>query len=143
MALDAIPEAERTTDQNLLIRIKLLAVEGLCRAGRPTEALSLMAGIFRADRDHPIELVAEAMRVTGRLTADVDREGAKAHFERAAQAAQPLGIRRHLTRSPVMRSIRRVSHLIFAPEHSDEARNRALTSVRSELSHSAVGPFLL
>ena len=50
-----------------------------------------MAGIFGDDRDHPIELIAEAMRVTGRLIADVDREAAKAHFERAAQACATVG----------------------------------------------------
>ena len=91
LALGAIPDVERIADQNLLDRLKLLAVEGLCRAGRSKEAASLMAGAVGDDRDPPIEILAEAMRVTGRLTAGVDRAAAMAHFGRAARVFQAVG----------------------------------------------------
>ena len=91
LAMDAIPRIERMADRNLLERMKLLAAEGLGRVGKATEGASLMAEAVNANPDPPLEMLAEAARVAGRLSADHDRSAAIAHFERAGRILQSVG----------------------------------------------------
>ncbi|MGE0864881.1 MAG: sigma-54 interaction domain-containing protein [Vicinamibacterales bacterium] len=91
VALDAIPRIERMADRNLLERMTLLAAEGLGRVGRASEGAQLMAGAISANPDPPLEMMAEAARVAGRLAADDDPQAAAAHFERAARILHSVG----------------------------------------------------
>ena len=91
MALDAIPRIERMADRNLLERMQLLAAEGLGRTGRHVEGAALMAQAIGANPDPPLELIAEAARVAGRLAAADNPGAALGHFERAARILQGVG----------------------------------------------------
>jgi len=91
IAMDAIPRIERMADRNLLARMKLLAAEGLGRIGRAADGAQLVADAVCASPDPPLEMIAEAARVTGRLTADDDPAAATAHFERAARILHGVG----------------------------------------------------
>ncbi len=91
LALDAIPRIERMADRNLLERMKLLAAEGLGRIGRASEGAQLMASAVSANPDPPLEMVAEASRVAGRLSARDDPAAAAGHFDRAARILHAVG----------------------------------------------------
>ena len=91
MALDTIRRIERRADRNLLERMQLLAADGLGRTGRPAEGAALLAQAVNANPDSPLEMVAEASRVAGRLTAHDDRGAAAGHFERAANIFEKIG----------------------------------------------------
>lgn len=91
VALDAIPRIERMADRNLLERMKLLAAEGLGRIGRAADGARLMAEAVSANPDPPLEMMAEASRVAGRLTADDDQAAAASHFDRAARILLSVG----------------------------------------------------
>jgi DNA-binding NtrC family response regulator len=91
LALDAIPRIERMADRNLLERMQLLAAEGLGRTGRHLEGAALMAQAIGANPDPPLELIAEAARVAGRLAAADNPGAALGHFARAARILQGVG----------------------------------------------------
>jgi DNA-binding NtrC family response regulator len=91
IAMDAIPRIERMADRNLLERMQLLAAEGLGRIGRATEGAQLVAAAVGANPDPPLEMMAEAARVTGRLTALDDPAAATGHFGRAARILHAVG----------------------------------------------------
>lgn len=91
LALDAIPRIERMADRNLLERMQLLAAEGLGRIGRVGEGAQLMAAAVSANFEPPLEMLAEAARVAGRLTAHDDPAAAAGHFERAARILNAVG----------------------------------------------------
>ena len=91
LALEAIPQIERMADRNLLERMKLLAAEGLGRVGRPAEGVNLMAEAVIANPDPSLEIMVEASRIAGRLTAHDDRAAARAHFDRAGRILQSVG----------------------------------------------------
>lgn len=91
IAMDAIPRIERMADRNLLERMKLLAAEGLGRVGRAMEGAQLMASAVSANPDPPLEMMAEASRVAGRLVAYDDPVAAASHFARAARILHSVG----------------------------------------------------
>jgi len=91
VAMDAIPRIERMADRNLLERMQLLAAEGLGRVGRATDGAYLMASAVSANPDPPLEMIAEASRVAGRLAAHDDPAAAAGHFARAARILQSVG----------------------------------------------------
>ncbi|MDP2318183.1 MAG: sigma-54 dependent transcriptional regulator [Acidobacteriota bacterium] len=91
VAMDAIPRIERMADRNLLERMQLLAAEGLGRIGRVSEGAQLMAAAVNANLEPPLEMMAEASRVAGRLTAHDDPAAAAGHFERAARILHAVG----------------------------------------------------
>ncbi|MDP3719256.1 MAG: sigma-54 dependent transcriptional regulator [Acidobacteriota bacterium] len=91
LALDAIPRIERMADRNLLERMQLLAAEGLGRIGRVREGAQLMADAVTANPEPPLEMLAEASRVAGRLTAQDDPAAAAGHFARAARILHAVG----------------------------------------------------
>jgi len=91
LAMDAIPRIERMADRNLLGRMQLLAAEGLGRIGRAGEGARLMAQAVSANPDPPLEMIAEASRVAGRLSARDDAAAAASHFDRAARILHSVG----------------------------------------------------
>jgi DNA-binding NtrC family response regulator len=91
VAMDAIPRIERMADRNLLERMKLLAAEGLGRIGRAADGARLMAEAVSANPDPPLEMLAEASRVAGRLTADDNQAAAASYFDRAARILVSVG----------------------------------------------------
>ena len=91
VAMDAIPRIERMADRNLLERMQLLAAEGLGLIGRTSEGARLMATAVTANPDPPLEMMAEASRVAGRLTADDDPVAAASHFDRARRILHRVG----------------------------------------------------
>jgi DNA-binding NtrC family response regulator/tetratricopeptide (TPR) repeat protein len=91
IAMDAIPRIERMADRNLLERMQLLAAEGLGRIGRAGDGARLMANAVSANPDPPLEMMAEAARVAGRLTALDDPLAAAGHFGRAARILHAVG----------------------------------------------------
>ncbi len=93
VATDAIPHIERMADRNLLERMTLLAAEGLGRVGRPGDGAALMAEAVHRNPDPPLEMIAEAARIAGRLAAHDDRVAALGHFERAARILRRIGNR--------------------------------------------------
>ncbi len=91
LAMDAIPRIKRMADRNLLERMKLLAAEGLGRVGRAVDGARLMADAVSANPDPPLEMIAEASRVAGRLAAHDDAAAAASHFGRAARILYGVG----------------------------------------------------
>ena len=91
LALDALPRIERMADRNLLERMQLLAAEGLGRIGRDADGARLMAQAVTTNPDPPLEMMAEAARVAGRLVAREDPAAAHDHFARAARIVHSLG----------------------------------------------------
>jgi DNA-binding NtrC family response regulator/tetratricopeptide (TPR) repeat protein len=91
LATEYFPRIERTADRNLLERMKLLAAEGLGRTGKAAEGARLMADAVNANPDPSLEIMAEASRVAGRLTATEDPAAALGHFERAGRILQSIG----------------------------------------------------
>ncbi len=91
VAMDAMPRIERMADRNLLERMQLLAAEGLGRIGRVGEGAQLMAAAVTANPDPPLEMMAEASRVAGRLTAHDDPAAAASHFDRATRILHRVG----------------------------------------------------
>jgi DNA-binding NtrC family response regulator len=91
LAMDAISRIERMADRNLLERMTLLAAEGLGRVGRAVEGAALMAEAVLANPDPPLEIMAEASRVAGRLAAVDDQAAAFDHFDRAARILHSVG----------------------------------------------------
>ena len=71
--------------------MQLLAADGLGRLGRPAEGAALLATAVKANLDPPLELMAEASRVAGRLTAVDDPDAARSHFQRAARIFESVG----------------------------------------------------
>jgi DNA-binding NtrC family response regulator/tetratricopeptide (TPR) repeat protein len=91
LALDSIPRIERMADRNLLERMKLLAAEGLGRTSRIMDACTVMAEAVNANNDPPLEAIAEACRLAGRLTASHDAAASTAHFGRARRILESAG----------------------------------------------------
>ena len=91
LALEAIGTIERAGDRQLLERMKLLAADGLGRIGRAADGAGLMAEAVLANPEPPLEIVAEASRVAGRLAAVDDPGAATDHFERAGRILQSVG----------------------------------------------------
>lgn len=86
----ALPHAERVADQNLLVRLQLVAAEALGACGRRMDGASLLANALRQNSAPPLDVVAEASRVSGCLSAD-DRESSALHFGRAIRILEILG----------------------------------------------------
>ena len=91
VAIDAIPRIARTSDRNLLERMKLLAAEGYGRIGQAARGASLIASAAIENPDSSLEMTGEAFRVTGRLAALEDRGSALSHFKRAARIFESIG----------------------------------------------------
>jgi DNA-binding NtrC family response regulator len=91
LALQAIQGIDLAGDRNLLERMTLLAAEGLGRVGRAVEGAALMAEAVLANPDPPLEIMAEASRVAGRLAAVDDQAAAFDHFDRAARILHSVG----------------------------------------------------
>ena len=91
LAMESLPRIERMADRNLLERMKLLSAEGLGRCGKAAQAAKLMAEAVNANPDPPLDIVAEASRVAGRLAAQDDPAAAVGHFERAGRILQSVG----------------------------------------------------
>jgi DNA-binding NtrC family response regulator/tetratricopeptide (TPR) repeat protein len=91
LAMAAIPRIERMTHRNILERMKLLAAEGLGRVGKAAQGARLMAEAVNSSPERPLEIVAEASRVAGRLAAQDDPAAALGHFERAKRILQSIG----------------------------------------------------
>jgi len=91
LAMESLPRIERMADRNLLERMKLLAAEGLGRVGKAAHGARLMAEAVNANPDPPLEIIAEASRVAGRLAAQDDPAAALGHFERAGRILQSIG----------------------------------------------------
>jgi transcriptional regulator with PAS, ATPase and Fis domain len=91
LAMAALPRIERMADRNLLERMTLLAADGLGRIGKNYEAAQLMASAVTANADPPLEIVAEASRVAGHLTAAENVRTSLAHFDRARRILDSAG----------------------------------------------------
>src|SRR5688572_28984014 len=91
LAMTALPRIEKMADPNLLERMNLLAADGLGRVGKNLDAAKLMANAVNANGDPPLEIVAEAARVAGRLTAPENTGASLAHFERSLNILQSAG----------------------------------------------------
>jgi DNA-binding NtrC family response regulator len=118
LALDSIPEIQRMADSNLLDRMKLLAADGLGRQGRTTEGARVLAEVMSARSDMPLEVGAESMRVSGRLTAAADPAAARGHFERAARAFQSVG--NVTAREEVLQDCEQTLHVSIATLHAGQ-----------------------
>ena len=104
LAMESLPRIERMADPNLLERMKLLAAEGLGRVGKAAEGARLMAEAVNANPDPSLEIIAEASRVAGRLTAQDNPAAALGYFERAGRILHGVG---NLTaRAEIERDIR-------------------------------------
>ena len=90
-AMEAIPRIERMADRNLLERMRLLAAEGLGRTGRHIEGARMWAEAVIENPDPPLEIMAEASSVAGRLAAPDDAAAALDHFDRAGRILQSVG----------------------------------------------------
>ncbi len=90
-AQEAIPRVERTFDQNLVQRMRLLAAEGLGRLGRQEAAVIQMAQATSVNRDPSLELVAESFRVAGLLASLEMAPDASEYFERASRILAGTG----------------------------------------------------
>ncbi|MGE0043017.1 MAG: sigma-54 interaction domain-containing protein [Vicinamibacterales bacterium] len=93
LAEEALPRIERMADRNLLERMQLLAAEALARAGRPAEGAALHARAVRQNPDPPLEMIAEAARVSGCLAATGAPGAALPAFARAGRILAVLGHR--------------------------------------------------
>ena len=71
--------------------MKLLGAEALGLDGRHAEGGTLLADAILANSNPPLELVAEASRVAGRLAEADDPAAARAHFDRAARIQAAVG----------------------------------------------------
>ena len=91
LAMESLPRIERMADRNLLERMKLLAAEGLGRGDKPAQGARVMAEAVHANPDPPLDIVAEASRVAGRLAAQDDHAAALGYFERAGRILQSVG----------------------------------------------------
>ena len=125
--MDAIRRIERMADRNLLERMQLLAAEGLGRTGRAAEGSALLAEAVNANPDPPLEMIAEASRVAGRLTAAEDPGAALGHFERAASILEKIG--NVTARADVQRDARETLNMprptIVLSTSGSEPENRA------------------
>ena len=72
MALEALPRIKRMADRNLLARMELLTAEGFGRMRDSRKGAAILADAIKAIPDPPLEVVAEAARVWGRLTSHED-----------------------------------------------------------------------
>lgn len=91
IAMGAIPRIERMADRNLSDRMKLLVAEGFGLTGDPLRGTALVAEVFKANPDLPLEITADAFRVTGTLIAAHDPEAALVQFDRAERILRALG----------------------------------------------------
>jgi DNA-binding NtrC family response regulator len=90
LALSALPRIRKMADRNLLARMTMLAAEGLAGSGRAAEGATLLADTFRDIPDPPLDLLAEASRVAGRL-AGRHLPAAFGHYARAARILARIG----------------------------------------------------
>ena len=91
IAADTVPRIERTSDRNLLLRMRLLEAEGLGRLDKKSQAASLVASAVDVYPDWSMEMMAETYRVIGRLISSEDPVAAVGHFERAIRILQSIG----------------------------------------------------
>ncbi|HMF87887.1 MAG TPA: sigma-54 dependent transcriptional regulator, partial [Gemmatimonadaceae bacterium] len=91
LAMETIPLAQRMSDRNLLIRMKLIAAEGLGRTKRQLQGAALLSEAIGPHARAPLEIIAEAMRVTGRITAQVDPRASQDHYQRALHVFDTVG----------------------------------------------------
>ena len=91
LALGALPRVKRIADLNLLARMKLLAAEGLGRVGRAGDGARLLAEAVSGNSDPPLEMMAEAARVAGRLSSADNHAAALSHFDRAERILAGVG----------------------------------------------------
>ena len=91
LAMSAMPRIEQMADRNLLERMNLLAADGLGRVGKGFDGANLMASAVNANTDPPLEIVAEASRIAGRLTASENAGASFGHFRRALKILSSAG----------------------------------------------------
>ena len=91
VALEALPRIKRMADRNLLARMELLTAEGFGRMRDARKGAAILADAIKAIPDPPLEIVAEAARVLGRLTSYEDPGTAIVHFERAFRIFENIG----------------------------------------------------
>jgi DNA-binding NtrC family response regulator/tetratricopeptide (TPR) repeat protein len=91
MALQSIPRLERRADNALLARVRLLAADGLDRLGRTVEAQRLLVDGMRTTVDPSLELIAEGLRVAGRLSARLNPRHSRSYFIQASRILAGIG----------------------------------------------------
>ena len=91
IAANTVPRIERTSDRNLLLRMRLLEAEGLGRLDQKSQAASLVASAVDVYPDWSLEMMAETYRVIGRLISSEDPVAAVGHLERAIRILQNIG----------------------------------------------------
>ena len=90
-AIDAMARIAPAADRNLTERLRLLAAEGLGRAGRASQGTAFLSLAVNSNPDPSLEMVAESYRVAGRLAATTDPTAALAQFQRAARILESIG----------------------------------------------------
>lgn len=93
LALGAIPRVEQQADRHLLQRLRLLGSDGLAQIGRSEDGASMLAESVLASANAPLEMIAEASRVAGRIAGRSDSSAAASHFRRAARVLWIVGNR--------------------------------------------------
>ena len=91
IAASTVPRIERTSDRNLLLRMRLLEAEGLGRLNRRSQAASIVASAVDVCPDWSLEMMAETYRVIGRLVSSEDPVAAVGHLDRATRILQSIG----------------------------------------------------
>jgi len=91
LAANTVPRIERTSDRNLLLRMRLLEAEGLGRLDQRSQAASLVASAIDDYPDWSLEMMAETYRVIGRLISSEDPVAAVGHLERAIRILESIG----------------------------------------------------
>jgi DNA-binding NtrC family response regulator len=91
IAAKTVPRIQRTSDRNLLLRMRLLEAEGLGRVDQKSQAASLVASAIDVYPDWSLEMMAETYRVIGRLISSEDPVAAVGHLDRAIRILQSIG----------------------------------------------------
>jgi DNA-binding NtrC family response regulator/tetratricopeptide (TPR) repeat protein len=131
-AENGLPYIERSADRHLLVRMQLTAAEAMGACGRRLDGSALLATVARQNPDPPLEIVAEASRVSGCLATDY-QGAALEHFRRAARLFEALGHHWALA------STSRLASLIEkAPRQSYRARDRCMSAAHAIETSSAL-----
>ena len=109
LALEALPRVQKTADENLFVRLKLVAAEGLGLAGKALDGANLLCEAVGTN-NFSLEIVGEALRVAARLRSADDPAGALANYDRAVRIFDSVG--NALARNDTAREANQVtSHL--------------------------------
>jgi DNA-binding NtrC family response regulator len=81
LAFDTLPRIRAMADRNLLERMTLRAAEGYELLGNRIEGAALVASFWSLNAEPTLDVLAEAARITGKLSAADDRTNALEHLE--------------------------------------------------------------